>query len=106
MRSSRPSITTSTSMPAFNPAASATAFGIRTPRPFPHLARLTFMGLRFVRTMYIIAPTYLHRLRPPRDGDDAGARHFDEAERQHQVDELIDLLRAAGDLENEALGGG
>ena len=28
-----------------------------------------------------------HRLRPAADGDDAGARHLDQAERQHQVDE-------------------
>src|SRR5215470_16988926 len=48
---------------------------------------------------------YLHRIRSARDGDDAGARHFDEAERQHEPDELIDLVGFAGELEHEALGG-
>src|SRR5262245_14512698 len=47
-----------------------------------------------------------HPIRPTCDRDDAGARHLDKAERQHQVDELVDLLRPARDLEHEALGGG
>src|ERR1700720_278562 len=46
MRSSRPSTTTSTSVPAFNPAASAAALGTRTPRLLPHLASLTFISFR------------------------------------------------------------
>src|SRR6185312_8517437 len=41
--------------------------------------------------------------RPARDGDDAGARHVDEAQRLHQVDEGVELLGRAGHLENEAL---
>src|SRR6185437_12651562 len=48
----------------------------------------------------------LHSLRPTRDGDDAGARDFDQADRQHQVDEAFDLVGGAGDLEHEAFGGG
>ena len=43
---------------------------------------------------------------PRRDGDDAGARDFDQAERQHQVDEAFDLVGSAGDLEHEAFVGG
>src|ERR1043165_5520794 len=50
--------------------------------------------------------TPLHPLRPAADGGDAGARHLDEAERAHQVDELADLGGVAGDLEHEALGRG
>ena len=33
-------------------------------------------------------------LRPARDGGDAGARHFDQADRPHQVDEVVDLARS------------
>src|SRR5262249_62363380 len=47
-----------------------------------------------------------HRLRSARNGDDAGARHFDEAKRQHQADELVDLVGFPRELEHEALGGG
>src|SRR5580704_352798 len=47
-----------------------------------------------------------HPLRPARDGDDAGARDFDQADRQHQRDKTFDLLGSAGDLEHEAFGGG
>src|SRR5262249_7103560 len=43
---------------------------------------------------------------PATDRHHAGTRNLDQAERQQQVDELIDLVRAAGDLEHEALGGG
>src|ERR1035437_1985651 len=47
-----------------------------------------------------------HPLRPARDGGDTGARDLDQAERQHQLDELVDLVALAGDLEYEAFGGG
>ncbi len=47
-----------------------------------------------------------HPLRPARDRGDAGARDLDQAERQHQLDELVDLVALAGDLEHEAFGGG
>src|SRR5258708_4274375 len=107
MRRSRPSTTTSTSVPAFNPAASAAAFGTRTPRLLPHLASLTFIAFAPSDIQCIsrlLTCPALHPLRTPCDGDDAGARHLDEAEGQHQVDELVDLLRAAGDLEHEAFG--
>src|SRR5262249_53873595 len=46
----------------------------------------------------------LHPFRAALDGDDAGARDLDQAERNHQVDEALDLLGGAGDLEHEALG--
>ena len=46
-----------------------------------------------------------HPLRPARDGDDAGARDFDQAERQHLADEAFDLVGLAGDFEHEAFGG-
>src|ERR1700730_6527977 len=45
---------------------------------------------------------WLHGLRAAPDGDDAGARDLDQAERQHQGDEALDLLGRAGDLEHEA----
>src|SRR5882757_5845074 len=50
--------------------------------------------------------TPLHPLRAAADGGDAGAGHFDEPERPHQVDELVDLGGVAGDLEHQALGRG
>src|SRR5260221_13394352 len=57
MRSSRPSTTTSTSVPAFSPAASAAALGTRSPRLLPHLASLTFITFApFGYTMYIRTP--------------------------------------------------
>ena len=34
----------------------------------------------------------LHPVGPARDRDHAGTGDFDQAERQHQVDELVDLL--------------
>src|SRR6202035_1502055 len=48
----------------------------------------------------------LHGLRPARDGNDAGARDLDQAERQHQGNEALDLVGRAGDLEHETLGRG
>src|SRR5687767_7402559 len=59
--------------------------------------------------MYILPSnpsSTLHPLRPTADGDNAGAGDFDQAERQHQGDELVDLLGRARDLENEALDAG
>src|SRR5882757_7219138 len=47
-----------------------------------------------------------HALRTAGDRRDACARHFDQPERQHQRDELLDLIALAGDLEHEALGRG
>src|SRR6516165_11212535 len=41
-----------------------------------------------------------HSFRPARDRDHAGARHFDQANRQHQIDEAFDLLGGAGDLKH------
>src|SRR5215813_9155591 len=43
------------------------------------------------------------RFRAARDGDDAGAGDVDEAERLHQVDEGVQLLGRAGELEDEGL---
>src|SRR5262245_2970338 len=48
----------------------------------------------------------LHSFRTAHDGRDAGARDLDEAEWQHQGDELLDLVAGAGDLEYEAFGRG
>src|SRR6476659_3664664 len=45
----------------------------------------------------------LHPLGTTHDGGNAGARDFNEAERQHQADELLDLFARAGDFENKAL---
>src|SRR5580704_12055813 len=45
-------------------------------------------------------------LRAAFDGKHPGARHLDQAERTHQVGELVDLGRGAGDLEDETLAGG
>ena len=47
----------------------------------------------------------LERLLASLDRQHAGARHLDQAQRAHQVGELVDLRRCAGDLkEDEALG--
>ena len=46
----------------------------------------------------------LGRFLAPRNGDDAGAGDFDQADFAHQLDELVDLLGAAGHLEHEARG--
>src|SRR5882757_7975186 len=51
-------------------------------------------------------PVRLHPLGAAADRGDAGARYFDEAERTHQIDELVDLGGIAGDLEHETFGGG
>src|SRR5580692_13021648 len=56
-------------------------------------------------TIHMSMRTSSHSLRPAADGDDAGARDFDQAERQHQVDEALDLVGRAGDFEHEALVG-
>src|SRR6266480_1003746 len=45
----------------------------------------------------------LHPFCAAADRHDAGARHLDKAERQHELDELVDLLAPPGDLEDEAL---
>src|ERR1700746_1209919 len=42
-----------------------------------------------------------HPLGPASDGDDPGTRDLDQTERQHEIDEALDLLRGAGDLEHE-----
>ena len=44
-----------------------------------------------------------HLLRTARDRGDARARDLDETDRPHQLDELVDLVRTAGQLEDEAL---
>ena len=44
-----------------------------------------------------------HRIWPARHGGDAGARHFDETDRAHEFDELVDLAGGAGKLEHKAL---
>src|SRR3954453_22342793 len=105
-RMSLPSTVSSSSAPARTPTTSTADFGSLTPRLLPHFATLTFMTDPFGYTMYIhwLCPSSLHPLRPAADGGDAGARHFDETERTHQVDELADLGRVAGDLEHEAFG--
>ncbi len=48
----------------------------------------------------------LHALWPAADAGHAGARHFDQAQRHHERDELVDLVGLAGDLEDEARGSG
>src|SRR5882672_5547794 len=48
----------------------------------------------------------LERLRAARNGDDAGAGDVDKPERLHQVDEGVELLGRAGQLEDEGLDGG
>src|SRR5262249_16369486 len=110
-RSSRPSISSSSCAPSANPVASTAARGSRMPKLLPHLEILTFMLVGAIGyTMYIrggrLSSPDLHRLGAAADGDDAAARHLDEAERQHQLDELVDLVGTAGDLEHEALDGG
>ena len=45
------------------------------------------------------------RLRPARDGRDAGARNLDKPDRAHEFDEIVDLARRAGQFEDEALDG-
>ncbi len=47
-----------------------------------------------------------HSLGPAGDRRDAGAGDLDQPERHHQVDEGLDLIARAGDLEHEALGRG
>src|SRR4029450_12735231 len=48
--------------------------------------------------------TNSHPLRAAADGHDAGARDLDQAERNHERHEALDLLARAGDLEHEAFG--
>src|SRR5215470_2335571 len=105
-RSSRPSISSSSCAPSLKPAASSAARGSRTPRLLPHLEILTFMPFHSMDIQCIsmestcLPLAYLHRLRAAADGDDAAARHLDQAERQHQLDELVDLLGTAGHLKH------
>src|ERR1700738_2727173 len=47
-----------------------------------------------------------HPLRAAPDRDNAGARDLDQAERQHERDETLDLIARSGDLEHETLGRG
>ncbi len=44
----------------------------------------------------------LNRFVPAGNRRDAGARDFDEADRTHHFDEIVDLARRAGQFENEA----
>src|ERR1700732_1022559 len=44
-----------------------------------------------------------HRIWPAQHGGDACARHFDETDRAHGSDELVDLAGGAGKLEYKAL---
>src|SRR3569833_3208218 len=53
-----------------------------------------------------MAQAVSHPLRPASDRGNTGSGHLDQTERTHQLDELIDFAAVAGDLENEALGGG
>src|SRR6476659_6093295 len=46
----------------------------------------------------------LERLAAARHGDDTGAADIDQPERFHQADEGLDLVRGAGDLEDEGIG--
>src|SRR5215813_5492227 len=67
-------------------------------------------GLRKTPTMMsgiarIVSPI-LHPRRPAHDGRDAGARDLNETERQHQADELLDLVAGTGDFEYKAFGRG
>src|SRR5712671_3603596 len=48
----------------------------------------------------------LHSLRPSADGHDAGAGDLDEADRNHERNETLDLVAGAGDLEYETLRSG
>src|SRR5262249_51213565 len=43
----------------------------------------------------------LRRLRAARHGGNAGARDFDEADRPHEFDELVNLADSAGQFENK-----
>src|ERR1700727_3383431 len=79
---------------------------ISATRPRRNFCRVLSTGSRHWSGNYPGRLSYpSHPLRPARDGDDAGARDFDKADRQHQRDEAFDLLGCAGDLEDEAFGG-
>src|ERR1051326_8158557 len=56
-------------------------------------------GFRFIVASRLapIPTNQSHPLRAAGDGDDAGARDFDQADWQHQVDEAFDLVGGAGD---------
>ena len=45
-----------------------------------------------------------HRVSATRDRGDTGARDFDEAQRHHQADELVDLVRLPGQFKDETVG--
>ena len=47
-----------------------------------------------------------HALRPPGDSGNAGAGNLHQAERNHECNELLDLVGLAGQFENEAFGRG
>src|SRR5436190_3094236 len=74
--------------------------------PFPPWATAWFAASAIAVWWITSCRVESHPLRPAGDGDDAGARHLDQAERQHQSDELVDLVGFAGELEHEALGCG
>src|SRR4051794_30152184 len=83
--------------------------GSRTARLLPHLETFTFIATSWCR-IYNVYPSVgavqSHPLRPSPDSGDAGAGDFDQSERPHQIDELVDLGGVAGDLEHQALGRG
>src|SRR5262245_40470249 len=53
-----------------------------------------------------VAAARLHPLWPALDGNYTGTRDLDQAERDHQIDEALDLVGGPGNLEHEALGAG
>ncbi len=80
-------------------------------RILPHQGRQAFrhryaVVRRDARSDRPARPLDLHSLGAAADAGDAGAGHLDEAERDHQRDELLDLVGLAGDLEDEAVGAG
>src|SRR5689334_3290992 len=65
------------------------------------LRRLRKSAMALTFTERAAAMSHPQALDAARDGGNAGAHHFDKAERLHQRDELLDLAGLAGQLEDE-----
>src|SRR5205814_5421260 len=98
MESFVPRFSRSTVLPGTSPSSSARCFGRRTAKLFPHFATLTFIWPAPLDIQCISGRTpCLHPLRPAGNRHHPGARDLDQSERQHQVDETLDLFARASD---------
>src|SRR4051812_31239540 len=97
----------STAWPSRRPKSRTTSAGMRRARLFPQRATFAFIT-HLRRRIYAGYPrrTSLHPLLAPAHGGDAGARDFGKADRGHELDEALDLVRGPGELEHEGAEGG